>query len=146
MIFLSVLFGPWSISPLLRCGILSDHGVNPNGDEAALTGDNSAGSTAPASSVSPPLIQCIRCRSESMVEVLLQGGADPNLADWEMTPLEHAVVHNLPKVIALLKKYGADLNHHHPKRGSPLRFAIFIRSSLSIHSSIEEKGGHWHSS
>ncbi len=71
-----------------------------------------------------PLIEAVEEGQESIVEVLLAGGADPNVDDrlWG-TPLDAAVMRNRIGCAELLIKYGADVNAGKGSR-TALRFAL----------------------
>lgn len=56
-----------------------------------------------------PLILAITTRAYVLLPILLEGGADTNLADiYGMTPIVHAVRTGSSKPVALLLAYGAD--------------------------------------
>lgn len=57
------------------------------------------------------LIRAIVMKRITTVELLLKAGANPNLPSAQGTPLNHAVTSaSYPDIVALLIKYGADVN------------------------------------
>ncbi|KAI3926257.1 hypothetical protein MKW98_028393 [Papaver atlanticum] len=77
--------------------VLLDHGANPNGV-------NSQGMLR-------PLISAIFIKSWGCVELLLQAGADPNVASYGNTPLTVAATDGRVDDIKRLLKAGADPNY-----------------------------------
>ena len=62
-----------------------------------------------------PLIWAARSGSVDAINVLLDSGADVNLAgstgdNWDATPLQHAILQRQPAAVRLLLDRGADLN------------------------------------
>ncbi|XP_008560595.1 ankyrin repeat and SOCS box protein 3-like [Microplitis demolitor] len=59
----------------------------------------------------PPLSVAIREGHEEMVELLLKGGADPNVDNYrDISPLVHAAEKGNLNIIKLLLGYGANIN------------------------------------
>ncbi len=87
-------------------------------DVAALRALLAAGRKADEGDSWTPLIWAARSGSVDAIGVLLDAGADVNLAgssgdNWDATPLQHAILERRPAVVRLLLDRGAD-----PKRGA----------------------------
>ena len=75
-----------------------------------------------------PLIWAARSGSVDAINVLLDSGADVNLAgstgdNWDATPLQHAILERQPAVVRLLLDRGADLNRGTSRSLTPLFLA-----------------------
>src|SRR5690242_15532603 len=76
-----------------------------------------------------PLIQAARTGSLDTIKLLLDAGADVNLAGptgdgWDATPLQHAILARQPGAVRLLLDRGADPNRvAGPKAPAPLLLA-----------------------
>ncbi len=71
-----------------------------------------------------PLVMATTRGRLKMVEILLDGGADPNLAVDGWTPLHYAVSNSQPEIVKLLIKRKADYTKSSPGGTTPLALAI----------------------
>lgn len=75
-----------------------------------------------------PLIWAARAGSVDAIKVLLESGADINLAgptgdDWDATPLQHAILERQPGAVQLLLDRGADVTRTTSRSLAPLFLA-----------------------
>ena len=97
-------------------------------DAAALRHLLDEGHQADESDSWTPLIWAARSGSVDAMNVLLDAGADVNLAgatgdNWDATPLQHAILQRQPAAVRLLLDRGADLNRSARESLTPLFLA-----------------------
>lgn len=91
----------------------------------------------------PPLLAAISGGAPAaVIDALLQGGANANLASAKgMTPLANAVLANRTEVVASLLRAGADVNRPALHLMTPLHYAVNLSDSAAAVAMITLLGG-----
>ncbi len=117
---------------LLIAALLIANGANINGDSAFVQ--------------KAPLLQACRARNWSMVTLLIQKGARPDVAfpdgpDKGMTPLHYAVGYGRVAIVNLLISHKAPINAASAKYSTPLHMAV-TSGHQDVARLLRQAGGH----